>query len=348
MGRKRHSSSTALTAIDLFSGCGGATQGLKDAGLFVVAAVEKDAHAAQCYRANHPDVLVVEQDIRNVSPTFIMSQSGPGPHLILGSPPCQGFSRIRTRNAEKAVMDVRNTLYLEFLRFVEQLLPPFVLFENVPGFQRDYAFDKLRLRLVELGYNVCYSILDAADFGIPQRRKRFILTGVRCAKPQDLRWPLRPRKTLAQLLRALPPGYLEADSLHNLPQKFSSKVRERIGQIPTDGGSRRMLSKRIQLRCHGKHNGFFDVYGRMRWDDVAPTITSGVYSPSKGRFLHPEENRCISLREAALIQTFPLKYRFPITIGKMKLAEMIGNAFPPTLVKCVTEALIRQFQDGQC
>jgi DNA (cytosine-5)-methyltransferase 1 len=129
------------------------------------------------------------------------------------------------------------------------------------------------------------------------------------------------------------------DKLHSLPERRSDSVKALIARIPKNGGSRSDLGDEAQLNCHKKTRGFFDVYGRMSWDDVAPTITSGCHNPSKGRFLHPSCNRTISLREAALLQGFPPEYVFDIGHGKEAIALMIGNALPPPFIKAHASAL---------
>jgi DNA (cytosine-5)-methyltransferase 1 len=121
--------------------------------------------------------------------------------------------------------------------------------------------------------------------------------------------------------------------LHNLPEQRSPKVLKLIKRIPQDGGSREQAGKRFQLDCHAKCDGFYDVYGRMSWDKVAPTITSGCFNPSKGRFIHPTKHRAITMREAALLQSFPVSYRFSLDGGKTAAALMIGNALPPEFIR---------------
>jgi DNA (cytosine-5)-methyltransferase 1 len=134
-----------------------------------------------------------------------------------------------------------------------------------------------------------------------------------------------------QAIGALPPPGDSGDELHDLPEKRSEKVAQIIRAIPTNGGSRSALGSQ-QLECHKRIDGFKDVYGRMRWDDVAPTITGGCVNPSKGRFLHPDQNRTITLREALLLQGFPADYQISLARGKFAAAELIGNAIPPPMV----------------
>ena len=137
------------------------------------------------------------------------------------------------------------------------------------------------------------------------------------------------RKAIGGLNRAGASG----DELHDLPERRAKRVLQLIREIPKNGGSRADLPAARQLKCHIRQDGFHDIYGRMSWDDVAPTITSGCHNPSKGRFLHPDEDRAITLREAALLQSFPQTYRFPLSGGKEAIALMIGNALPPEFIR---------------
>jgi DNA (cytosine-5)-methyltransferase 1 len=327
---RNDASAQPLYAIDLFAGCGGASYGLTQAGFEVLVAIENDPAAATVYRQNHRSAHLIERDIRNISNDEIISITENRPiALVLACPPCQGFSKIRTRNMRSSVNDVRNMLYVEFLRVVDALEPTSIVLENVPDFSKTKHFRTLCLHLKNQGFHLRSEILDAADFGVPQRRKRLFLVGSRIQLPPRTR-PFSKRTTVREAFQELCPSWLAEDPLHNIPHKMSASVYERVSAIPTNGGSRKSLGKEISLRCHLKHSGCFnDVYGRMHWDDVSPTITSGIYSPSKGRFIHPDLNRCISLREAAVLQSFPLSYIFPAHIGKMKIASLIGNALPP-------------------
>lgn len=324
-----------LKALDLFSGCGGLTQGLKDAGFTVIGAVEIDALAAETYRNNHPGIFVWEKDIRTLSITDVINQLllEPGKlDLLAGCPPCQGFSAIRTLNGSLTVKEPRNELVFDFLRFVTGLRPRTIMMENVPGLASDERMIRFCNSLSELGYTYQLEILNTADYGVPQRRHRMILIGSLYGSVDFA--PVEPaRKTVRQTISHLKKPGNSGDPIHDLPEKHSSSIMELIKMIPKNGGSRRDLGKDRQLECHKKCNGFKDVYGRMTWDDVAPTITTGCVNPSKGRFLHPEEDRAITLREAALLQSFPPHYGFSLKRGKFPAAVMIGNALPPEFIK---------------
>lgn len=323
------------TAIDLFSGCGGLTLGLKLAGFDVVGAVEIDALASETYALNHPEVRLWQTDIRDLDPESVLAalRLEPGElDLLAGCPPCQGFSSIRTLNGHREVADERNDLLFDFLRFVYAMRPRNVMMENVPPLMDDRRFSRMRDELEAAGYHVTADVRDAADYGVPQRRRRFIMVASLSETPQ-LADPSPNRVTVRQAIRDLPCAGDSGDPLHDFPERRSEAVHARIRSIPLDGGSRMDLPLDQQLPCHQRSNGFKDVYGRMAWDDVAPTITGGCIKPSKGRFIHPEEHRAITLREAAILQGFPGDYHFSLARGKHACAEMIGNALPPRFVR---------------
>ncbi len=323
------------TAIDLFSGCGGLTLGLKQAGFDVRGAVEIDALAVETYRANHPEVEVWDKDVRKVSPRSVMRKLGLKKgelDLLSGCPPCQGFSTVRTRNGKRRPRDERNELLLEFLRFVEAMRPKAVMMENVPRLAGTRLFREFRSRLRKLGYEGEHRVLNAADYGVPQRRRRLIylasaVGGIAFAEAS------KKRVTVRDAIDGLPKAGASGDPIHDFGESRTAEVIALIRSIPKDGGSRSDLGEERQLECHRKCDGFKDIYGRMAWDGVAPTITGGCFNPSKGRFLHPKENRAITMREAALLQGFPRRYKFPNAGSKTAVAEMIGNALPPAFVR---------------
>jgi DNA (cytosine-5)-methyltransferase 1 len=332
-GRK---SQSQASAIDLFAGCGGLSLGLKRAGLDVVAAVEIDALAAETYRANHPEVVLWHADIRKISARALLDQLSleRGELVMLaGCPPCQGFSSVKTLNGARIVRDRdQKDLLFQFLRFVRVLKPKYLMLENVPGLAKDYRFRVFLKKIRALGYRCEHKVLNAADFGVPQRRRRLILLGSRVASV-SFAAPLAKQRTVADAIRALPLPRMSTDPLHKSEEHRLERTRKLIKAIPRNGGSRGDLGKRFQLKCHRKCDGFKDIYGRMEWDKISPTITSGCINPSKGRFLHPTQNRAITLREASLLQGFPPKYWFPMKRGRYAVAAMIGNALPPEFVR---------------
>ncbi|VWD49128.1 DNA cytosine methyltransferase [Burkholderia contaminans] len=349
MIRKENTNAKPLHAIDLFSGCGGLSLGLKKAGFVVAAAVEIDRKAQETYRLNHPKVRLYAQDIRGLDPAEVLRGAGLKPgelDLLAGCPPCQGFSRLRTKNQRTSVKDERNDLVADFLRFVEIMQPKTIMLENVPGLAKDARFLKMRCELETLGYETVVHVLDAADYAVPQRRKRLIMLASNIHTPV-LADKASKRVTVREALGGLDSPKNAQDDLHALGENRSKEVRELIALIPKNGGSRVDLPEEYQLECHKRSNGFRDVYGRMAWDQVAPTITSGCHNPSKGRFLHPSQNRTITLREAAILQGFPRKYKFNVAHGKESIALMIGNALPPPFITAHANALRKGLEEAR-
>lgn len=335
--------SIRYSAIDLFSGCGGLSRGLKDAGFQVLAAVELDDKARETYTLNHSDVPLVGTDIRKVTAAQLMRSCGLKRgqlDLMAGCPPCQGFSTLRARNGRTAVPDARNGLIDDFARLALALRPKMVMMENVPALAKYEKFAGFVQKLEQAGYQVVVQVLDVSHFGVPQRRKRLILSASRVGPPR-LATEVHSRKTVRTAIGNLMPPGASGDSLHDYPTKYrSARVQAMIEAIPKDGGSRHSLPTELKLGCHAKTSGFNDVYGRMKWDDVSPTITSGCSNPSKGRFIHPHADRPITLREAALLQGFPADYRFNIAHGKEAIALMIGNALPPAFIAAHGKAMV--------
>lgn len=323
------------TAIDLFCGAGGLTTGLKSAHFRVLAAVDIDPLALDTYQRNHPRVELWESAIEDLDAAEVRSELGLRVgelSLLAGCPPCEGFSSIRTLNGKYAVDDVRNDLIVDFMRFVREFKPKAVMIENVPALAEDIRIDDVLDELSELGYDSVVDVLNAADYGVPQRRRRMVLLAGRFG-PIDFAGIGATRKTVRDAIGSLPAPSRSHDPLHNLTENRSERIRKLIGDIPKDGGSRLDLGKRRQLGCHRRCDGFKDIYGRMKWKDVAPTITAGCMNPSKGRFLHPRADRTITLREAALLQTFPPDYYISLERGKYAAASLIGNALPPEFVR---------------
>lgn len=330
-------------AVDLFCGCGGLTAGLKRAKFEVIGAVEIDKNSLETYEANHPEVVTWCDDIKDLKGSTVKRKLGLKKgelDLLAGCPPCQGFSTMRTLNGARSAKDPRNGLIMEFLRFVEEFKPKAVMLENVPGLAGDKRFDEFLGRMRELGYEGDPVILNAMDYGVPQRRRRLIYAAG-LNRPAKLARSSKKVRTVRDTIGGLPPAGSSRDAVHNTRENRTPKVLAFIERIPKDGGSRTDLPLEEQLECHKRCNGFKDVYGRMAWDKPAPTITSGCHNPSKGRFLHPEADRAITLREAALLQGFPKSYKFPTRNNKQITSLMIGNALPPEFIKRHAEAIKR-------
>jgi len=308
---------------------------MKRAGFAVLAALECWDLAADAYELNHEEVHLVRSDIRECDPIELMRSlklRAGQLDLLAGCPPCQGFSSLRTLNGTRPVTDRQNDLIFEFVRFAIALLPKTILLENVPALANDERLVRVNLILNAAGYNCAAKVLDAADYGVPQRRRRLLFLASRLGQVSFPN-PARKRVTVRSVIKHLPVPGKSGDALHDSQARHSPRVAKVINMIPRDGGSRADLGPGAQLPCHQRLDGFHDIYGRMRWDDVSPTITTGCINPSKGRFLHPEQNRAISLREASLLQGFPRHYRLPLERGRYPVAQLIGNAFPPEFVR---------------
>lgn len=326
-----------LTAIDLFAGAGGATQGLRDAGYDVRAAVEIDPEAASSWVLNHPGVMI-EADVRQVTGRMLLDASGLRRgelDLLKACPPCQGFSTLRGASTPD---EARNDLVLDTLRVVDELRPRAVLIENVPGLRQDDRFAHLVRGLEALGYSLRDYKIDADQLGVPQRRRRLVVVALRGAAPppplEDLipsgrrRPPLTAGEALDRLAAAL------TDSkVPDRWRKARGETARRIAAVPING-TRFDLPEDLQLACHKrlKSSGGLPSrnaggsYGRVRRDRPAPTMTTRCTTPACGSFIHPSENRGLSLREAAAFQTFPPTYVWSGSYGSIE--RQIGNAVP--------------------
>jgi DNA (cytosine-5)-methyltransferase 1 len=252
---------------------------------------------------------------------------------------------MRTRNGKLEVDDPDNELVFDFVRFLRAIQPRAVMMENVPALMGDPRMATIRADLAELGYSTVEDVLNTADYGVPQRRRRFIMLGLLDRTPRFGDTAKR-RRTVGGAIRRLPNPEASTDRWHRIVERRSERIRRLIKDIPPDGGSRRELPRERQLDCHRDHDGHKDVYGRMAWNQPAPTITGGCVNPSKGRFLHPEQDRAITPREAALLQSFPPGYSFATSAGKFAIARQIGNALPPRFIERHARALRTALDTG--
>ncbi len=328
-----------MKAIDVFCGAGGTTVGLKAAGFKVVGALDLDEVAVETYCLNHPKVKVWKEDVSSFQIETVQADLNIDVgelDLLAGCPPCQGFSTLTTRNGSIRVTDPRNELLFEFLRLVTGLRPKHIMMENVPGLYKDRRLRQMLSSLSKVGYKFTeesYGIRNAMHYGVPQSRRRMILLASR-SKNVALAPGSDDLLTVRDAIGHLPKPSRSDDELHRIYQQLSEPVLKRVRSIPKNGGSRSTLPVELTLACHRNtsSDGYKDVYGRMAWDKPAPTITSGCINPSKGRFLHPEQNRGITLREAALLQSFPPNYKFSLSRGRSRVALMIGNALPSSFI----------------
>lgn len=333
-----------MIVIDFFCGCGGASEGLRQAGFDIELGIDNDPQASETYRANFPKADFIFDDVRNVTVEKVVNsiafKSADGV-LLSACAPCQPFSQ---QNKFKNENDERISLLDEIHRFVSTLLPEYIMLENVPGIQKidgfqDSPFTRFTALLDKLNYKYVYFVANAEKYGVPQRRKRFVLLA-------SLRGPISipepthdtensPVKTVRDFIMNYPKldsGEIDKhDSLHRAAILNELNLR-RIKHTP-EGGDRRDWPNELINECHKNYSGHTDTYGRMSWDKPAPTLTTKCNSYSNGRFGHPDisQNRAISIREASRLQTFPDDYLFKGAINSM--AKQIGNAVPCELAR---------------
>ena len=356
------------TAIDLFSGCGGLTSGLRSAGFEVLAAIEKDSDSANTYTANHRSVVVYNKDIRRVTAKSLLERLGLEKgelDLVAGCPPCQGFTRLTEKSLRN---DPRNELIYEYLRFVRVLRPQVCMLENVPGLlsRGKEIFDDFCAGVESLGYIINCQVLELADYGVPQFRKRLVMLAglgrkieipppTHCDPLAGRTASQRPWRTVQQAIRFLPRpprrSRVVAGKTHpryrwHFSRDITRDVRLRLLYAIDSGKGRVALPPSLRLKCHQRHpNGYYDVYGAMSWDSPSPTITSGCTNASKGRFGHPSSPRPLTATEAAKLQTFPLTYKFEGS-GLESVAVQIGNALPKRFATVIGRAVVAQLTDS--
>lgn len=332
-------------ALDLFSGSGAVTLGLKQAGFSVVGALDLNPRACETYRKNHPEVRLIEQDIRSASPSDFSDLIPVGLDLLVICAPCQPFS---SQNRHRSKDDARNDLVKASIPFIEKFNPSIVFLENVPGLESSDAFGGFTEWLKNVaGYEISKTLrIDAAELGVPQRRTRMVLIAVKNISLKIAMDIVRlERETVWTTISDLPEPPIGrpsdgADQLH-FARKHSALNIQRLENIPLDGGSRHSLPLELQLACHKnkKKSSFPDTYGRMQGHDVSPTLTTGCTDITRGRFAHPIQNRAITLREAARLQTFPDDYVF--SGNSAQISTQIGNAVPPKMMAEIARSLIK-------
>ncbi len=353
-----------LKIIDLFSGCGGSALGFHQIGFEIKVAVDIDKYASDTFKLNFPNAAVFATDITTISGKDLLkaadAKSGKEV-VIIACPPCQGFSTARRKS--ESLSDPRNTLIYQFLRLLEEIRPYAFVMENVPGLATGIGksmFLDILQKLKKLGYYTMHDIVDTADYGVPQKRKRLVLLGtndpkIRLTFPKQTNQDpnltdryLEPWNTVRNTISDLPPLKAGERSENDSMQVASSLAEinlKRMDVTPHDGGDRLSWPEELVLECHKKVTGYRDIYGRMKWDAPSPTITGGCVMISKGRFGHPEQNRAISLREAARLQTFPDEFKFAGNIGQ--IAAQLGNAVPPLLTNKIALTLAQAIRDSE-
>jgi DNA (cytosine-5)-methyltransferase 1 len=337
--------------IDLFAGCGGMSRGFQDSGRFrSIFAVESDSDAAETYKLNFGDHIArsLIEDVANFKSADV----------IIGGPPCQGFSPLN----RGAVGFERRGLWREYLRALRQVRPRAFVMENVPELLRSEEYAEFRRQAEGFGFEIEGRVLNAADYGVPQRRRRAIAIGVRRG---SIPWPLpthaeiadgtsidgrEPWVTFREAVAGLP---LRPDGrAWHRPRNPRPESVRRYKAVPRDGGDRFAMQRNLDRaglghlvpRCwREKPSGTTDVFGRLWWDRPAYTIRTEFYKPEKGRYLHPSAHRPITLREAARCMSFPDDFVFPEHQAMTSVARQIGNAVPPLMAQRIAESLAVAF-----
>lgn len=363
-------------AVDLFCGAGGLSAGLKKSGFQIYLGIDIDEAALKTYKHNFKRTKLLKKDIKLVTGDEVTKLTGIKKHdnfLLAGCPPCQGFSSLGKRDAN----DEKNRLVYEYVRLIYELEPTFILMENVPGMSRGVGKDifKIVVEQLQRAYNIQYDTLNAADYGVPQIRKRLVLHGIRkdiyekiLSNRKETQIEFLPKPTHSKAKKS---GYKEwvtvGDIIMDLPvlkagdeceditiknhiaRKLSQTNIERLQEIRNSGGNRQNVSERLKLECHKKENvSYIDTYGIMDVKKPAPTITSGCTIISKGRYGHPTQNRGLSVREAARLQSFEDSFEFIGNVGDMSL--QIGNAVPPKLAQASGKAIkgfMQEYMQGE-
>jgi len=339
-----------LKAIDFFCGAGGLTYGLRTAGISVLAGIDNDGSCRETFERNNEGSVFLEKDVATYSPVDLERDLKIGKNedgmIFAGCAPCQFWSIINTsKEKSKKTKD----LILDFQRFVEYFRPGFIMVENVPGIssKKESPMGRFIGTIESLGYKVARGVTDMSLYGVPQKRRRFTLLASRVSeiclpKPTN-------KKVLVKDVLGVKNGFPKIEAGTKDKTKFlhaaaglSPKNIERLRMTEKNGGNREKWKnkKGYKLTCYSLGDKrFVDTYARMWWDRPSPTITTKFLSISNGRFAHPEENRAISLREGATLQTFPKEYEF-ISEGVGSIAKMIGNAVPPKFAKIIGDQII--------
>jgi len=341
--------------IDLFAGCGGLALGFVQEGFRPVAAVEWDADAAETYRTNvdrHIETLDIA-DVRGL----------PKATILAGGPPCQGFSLLGGRDAH----DPRNRLWREYVRVLDETNADVFVMENVPQLLNSAQFRLLRAEVIRSGFRVVAEVLNAADYGVPQMRRRAIVLGSRLGEPFFPERTHGPLSATPQPYRTVRQAWTEPPALPEDPTGENWHVRRpsvraesimRYRSVPKDGGNRFQMQANLEAAGYGdlvppcwrnKPTGTTDVFGRLWWDRPALTIRTEFFKPEKGRYLHPSADRAITVREAARLQSFPDSFAFPPGQSMVSVARQIGNAVPPLLARALARAIHEHlWEHGQC
>ncbi|NDV80133.1 MULTISPECIES: DNA cytosine methyltransferase [unclassified Dysgonomonas] len=344
-------------AIDFFCGGGGMTCGLRQAGIDVIAGVDFDKDAQNTYELNNPGAKFILSDIKKLRSNYFEKKMGIQKNddylILVGCSPCQFYSII---NTDKEKSKKSKDLLRNFSRFIDYYNPGFVVVENVPGLktnEKSILPDFLKF-LTKKNYKICENVVDLSYYGVPQSRKRFSLIASRVSDNISLPKADEKQALLSMFIgesngfKRINAGHKDTTDFNHTAAGLQSICLERLAVTPHNGGDRFAWKDNpyLQLKCFiGKDDSFKDTYGRMFWDKPASTITTKFFSISNGRFAHPQEDRAISLREGATLQTFPKDYIFKTT-SIAATAKLIGNAVPPEYAKRVGLSIINSLPDG--
>lgn len=340
-----------IDAIDLFCGAGGLTKGLTNSGIKVKAGIDFDKNCRYPYTENNSSEFILKSvtdvTVDDIEKYFRKDSI----KLLAGCAPCQTFSKY---NPFASDSDKRWWLLLEFSRLIEGLQPELVTMENVPELSKQNVFDSFLQTLIKNDYYISWQIVHCEDYGVPQRRSRLVVLASKFApinllSPEEMN--LR-RKTVKEAIGKLPKinaGEIDKDDMLHRSASLSELNLKRI-QVSRPGGSWKDWPPELLANCHSKKSGqtFSSVYGRMEWDKISPTITTEFFSFGTGRFGHPEQNRAISLREGAILQTFPDDYKFiaPNEVFSFrKIGKMIGNAVPVRVGEIIGKSFVKHIQN---
>lgn len=341
-------------AIDLFCGVGGLTNGLERAGIRVVAGIDFEHSCKYAYEKNNKSKFI-EKDITLITDNELKSMysSDTDIHILAGCAPCQPFSKYSQRYRKDGYKDEKWKLLYFFGKLAKQIQPEIIAMENVPELSDTSIFGDFVNELKLCGYNISHSIVYCPDYGVPQSRKRLILLASLLGKIDLIAPTHRPDNyvTVRDAISDLPTliaGSTDPNDIMHSACHLSETNLKRIQQsVP--GGTWRDWDESLQLKCHKKSSGktYPSVYGRMQWDAPSPTITTQFYGYGNGRFGHPEQDRALSLREGAILQSFPRNYQFidsTCILNKHQLGIQIGNAVPVKLGEAMGKSIIKHIR----
>lgn len=338
--------------IDLFCGIGGLTHGFIKEGFEVVAGIDSDVTCRYGYERSN-NTKFIEKDILDITAGNLKELYGKGtnPKILVGCAPCQPYSKLHLKEVtEEEFAPIRR-----FAKLISEVKPDIVSMENVKDLVKYPIFKRFLAQLKRNGYHFDYKIVDASDYGVPQRRLRLVLLASRLGeikllgKTHDKRNKITVRDAIGKLESIKDGEVSRYDELHRA-RKLSPINKRRICATPKDGGNSRSWGTDLQLDCHIRETGQTyrgTVYARMRWDEPAPTMTTQCIGLGNGRFGHPEQDRAISLREAATLQTFPRSYVFrdpSEEFSSSKIAKFIGNAVPVKLARVIARSINKHLE----